>query len=118
MCKGGACQQCGMCCTSPAAGSLKGELTSQDAKRMTTFQRTMITGSPSGRVAMRTRRGERATAICMALSGKPGQETCSCLLYPNRPWMCRAFEPGSEMCKHLQSVGKRLRKEDKGEVEF
>jgi Fe-S-cluster containining protein len=38
---------------------------------------------------------------CLALTGEVGRQV-SCSVYPNRPNVCRAFEPGSDDCNQVR----------------
>jgi Fe-S-cluster containining protein len=38
---------------------------------------------------------------CVAFEGKLG-ERCGCSVYPDRPAVCREFEPGGELCREAR----------------
>jgi Fe-S-cluster containining protein len=45
--------------------------------------------------------GAGGCPACTALQGKVGEQ-CECVIYENRPTVCRNFEAGSDLCREAR----------------
>jgi Fe-S-cluster containining protein len=105
------CKTCGACCIAPSAEDTGYvALWPGDVKRLAPRERRLLVvdefeeggvGGMSQGPALRTRCDRRGNTRCAALRGTIGREV-SCAIYPRRPEVCRAFEPGSADCRELR----------------
>lgn len=52
---------------------------------------------------LKTKRNVQGKTVCAAYKGTVGGQG-SCLIYENRPLVCRAFEPGAKECLDARKV--------------
>ena len=108
------CRNCGACCIAEA-GRPEGVASSTgwadctviDVARLSRKVREKLAAVTHGPIRTRavaatpTRQIDKFGSVCAFLRGTPGRRV-SCRIYPNRPEICRRFEPGSEDCKSAQ----------------
>jgi len=102
---GEACQQCGRCCTFPDPFvAVVPELSYDDLSRLTERDKKELVVEMRGRFgirAMTTNGRSRCSALIPLHEGK-----ALCSIYNRRPEMCRGWESGGSLCKHLRSLQK------------
>jgi hypothetical protein len=87
------CQKCGACCA-----TFDVPLDAEDEPRMRAAGLLDALTFPYERPAWSVRflKRDATSGRCLALVGPLG--ACACTIYPCRPNLCRALEPGSEHC--------------------
>src|SRR5262249_32251956 len=92
------CQQCGACCVDLFGDDGFVHLTDEEADGMRRVGLPVVNGY-HGRPLLGTvpHSGPGGDTICAAFAGHVGG-SCGCSIYPDRPKLCRDFQPGGFKC--------------------
>jgi len=97
------CQACGACCAVEASSGVHARLDEEDAKAIPIGFQSLIVETDRGKF-LGVKTSGNGVEVCTALKGSIGNQ-CRCIIYDQRPMVCRLFEPGSSECL---SARKRL----------
>ena len=89
------CQRCGACCTNKEDNKWV-EVTESDAIRI---DPSLLQSGDIETFAMR----QREDGCCIALQGDVNS-LCRCMIYENRPTICRTVQQGDDICLERRAV--------------
>lgn len=99
------CTTCGGCCV--ADELFQGEeawvnVSGRDKLKMTKSQRLLYVLDDEHGHALKTKEHDKFGTTCACLNGEPGEKV-SCVIYKNRPNVCRKFPVGSPACLKIRA---------------
>ncbi len=95
------CLRCGACCAPPDDRTSYVDLTARDLRRLGAARADLVVRG-EGFTRLSTAHRTDGTR-CIALDGRIGRRV-TCRIYDDRPRGCRAFRPGSRVCRIARAL--------------